>query len=56
MGVMADIGGMVLIGVVVVTTSVVMMVAVDSALSSFALTFSWTALMCLFKLYFEVVS
>ena len=56
MGVMADIGGIVLIGVVVVTTSVVIMVVVDSALSSFALTFSWTALICLFKLYFEVVS
>lgn len=53
---MADIGGMVVIGVVVVTTSVVMMVAVDTALSSLAFTFSCTALMCLFKLYLDVVS
>ena len=55
-GVMADIGGMVVIGVVVVTTSVVMMVAVDTVLSSLAFTFSCTALMCLFKLYLDVVS
>ena len=39
-GVMADMGGMVLIGVVVVTTSVVIMVAFVSVLSSLALTFS----------------